>query len=61
MKILLVVFVGFVCCWFLIGVMDNIDVVCGEYILLWRVYIIYVFLLYLSSVINFFIYVVMSK
>lgn len=60
-KILLVVLVGFVFCWLLIFVIDIIDVMCGDEIWLWGVYIFYVFLFYMSSIINLVIYGVMNK
>ena len=55
-KTLAAVMAGFTCCWLPISVMDNIDAVCGEHTLPRQVYLTYVFLAYLSSTINPFIY-----
>ena len=60
-KTLVAVLVGFACCWLPISVMDNIDAARGEHTLPRQVYLTYVFLAYLSSTINPFIYGSMNK
>ena len=60
-KTLVAVLVGFGCCWLPISVIDNIDAARGEHTLPRQVYLRYVFLAYLSSTINPFIYDSMNK
>ena len=55
-KTLAAVMVGFTCCWLPITVTDNIDAARGEHTLSRQMYLTYVFLAYLSSTINPFIY-----
>ena len=60
-KTLVVVMVGFTCCWLPICIIDNIDAACGEHTLPRRAYLAYVYLGYLSSTINPFIYGAMNR
>ena len=55
-KTLLIIMVGFTCCWLPICIMDNIDAARGEHTLPRQAYLTYGFLAYLSSSINPFIY-----
>ena len=60
-KTLVVVLVGFACCWLPISIVDNIDAARGEHTLPRQVYLAYGLLVYLSSTINPFIYGATNK
>ena len=60
-KRLVVVVVGFACCWLPVFVVDNIDMVRGEPKVPRQVYLTYSFLVYLSSTRNPFIYCATDK
>ena len=60
-KTLVVVFVGFAACWMPVSVIDYIDAAYGQPELSRSVYLMYGFLVYISSTINPFIYGVMNR
>lgn len=60
-KTLVVVLVGFVCCWLPVLVIDTIDVVTGALILPRQLYLFYTLMVFLSSTINPFIYALVNK
>ena len=60
-RTLVVVLFGFACCWLPISVMDTVDAARGESTIPRQVYLMYGFLIYLSSTINPFIYGIMNR
>ena len=60
-KTLVFVLVGFAFCWLPVLVMDTIDVVTGALILPRQLYLLYTFMVFLSSTINPFIYALVNK